>query len=123
MPALGRISENPLDRAALVVQGDDETFPTRDKQGVVGPVVSRGIAMEPIDRRRENKQRRIVSSRTHGSADDVGHVKCLEHVPGAVDFEKSRFDLSSRSNFQNQSGKVLSRLPDKLHYQRTSQPC
>ena len=50
--------------------------------------------MEPIGRRREDKLTRIVTASNHGCADDVSHVKRLQHVTVyAINFQNFGFEV------------------------------
>ena len=53
--------------------------------------------MEPIGRRWEDKLARIVTASNHGCADDVGHVKRLQHVTVcAINFQDCGLEVGRR---------------------------
>ena len=91
IPLLGRVAEDPFDRAGAVIEGDDEIFPAgNDERIVAGPIACR-VVMKPIIRRRMDKLTWVIAASGHRVADDLGEIPSVKNVTGGIDFEYDRF--------------------------------
>src|ERR1043165_3671688 len=71
IPLLGLVSEDPFDRVCFIIEANDKTVPARKEPRVVGVVIRRGVAVEPIPRKRIDELAGIIAALGHGLADDV----------------------------------------------------
>src|SRR4029077_17738026 len=84
VPLFGWISEDPLDRACVIIDADEKIFPARNNNRVIRPIVSHGVVMEPVVWRLVNKLTRIIASGPHGRADNSGQVPSLQNPARSV---------------------------------------
>ena len=84
VPLFGRISQDPFDRACFIIEAYKEIFSTRNDQGVIRAIVGNAVVMEPIGRCWINELAGIVSSGSHGRADDIGQVPGFQNIAGSV---------------------------------------
>ena len=79
VPLFRRISQDPFDRACFIIEAYEEIFPARNDHGVIRAIIGNAVVMEPVGRRWINKLAGIVSSGSHGCADDIGQVPLLQN--------------------------------------------
>src|SRR4029078_13677729 len=82
VPLFGWISENPFDRACIVIEGDDKVFSAGNDQRIIRAIVMGGVVMEPVGWRRINELAGIISSSDHCCADNVGQVSWFQQRSG-----------------------------------------
>src|SRR6476620_3103227 len=70
-PLFRRISQDPFDRACFIIQTNEEVIPARNDHGVIRAIIGNTVVMEPVSRRWIDELAGIVSSGSHGCANDA----------------------------------------------------